>query len=294
MIRTVALLKGARPYSLALVAAALAVGGAFAASPLTASAESVTSLSGGVTLSVPPPVVAGVASTYTLTFTNTSSSATTNVVALGTLPAGMALKNITSCARLGGNQSTSFDCQMPNLAPGASESATFSILASASGTYDIPFGVAAAIPDPGSPGASDIIGDQATLSVDVQPGPTDIQISGASNNGSPPPGGTFTYTFQIKDNGPLPAGDVTFDDVLPASIHLVGNPTIDIGSCVADPVSGSTHCNIGDLGVGQQSTVSLSASPTTAGVFATTATIALTGLDLHPANNTVTVTVQPK
>jgi uncharacterized repeat protein (TIGR01451 family) len=294
MTRTTPHVKGARAYPLAFVTAALAVGGAFMASPLTASAESVTSLNGTVALSVPPPVVAGVASTYTLTFTNTSSSATTNVVALGTLPVGMTLKSIGSCARLGGNQSTSFNCQMPNLAPGASESATFSILAAASGTYDLPFGVAAAIPDPGTPGASDIIGDQATLTVTVQPGPTDIQVTGASNNGSPPLGGTFTYTLQVKNNGPLPAAGVTFDDVLPASIHLLGNPTIDIGSCVAAPASGSAHCDIGDLGVGQQSTISLSATPTTAGIFANNAAVAMTSLDLHPANNNVTVTVQPK
>jgi uncharacterized repeat protein (TIGR01451 family) len=284
-----------RPRTAALVVVAGAVGlsGAYVTSS-TALAETVTSSNRAVAISVPPPVVAGVASTYTLTFTNTATSTTTNVVAVGSLPSGMTLKSIGNCARLGGNQSTSFNCTMPNLAPGASESATFSILASTTGSYDIPFGVAAAIPDPNTPGASDITGDQATLTVNVQPGPTDIQVTGSSNNGSPPLGGTFDYTFQVKNNGPIPAGGITLDDALPASIHLVGNPTIDVGSCTTNIALNSVHCDIGNLGVGQQSTISLAATPSASGVIANTATIDTTGTDSHPANNSVTVTVQPK
>lgn len=53
--------------------------------------------------------------------------------------------------------------------------------------------------------------------MNVQPGPTDVQVTGSSNNGSPPVGSTFNYTFQVKNNGPIPAGGVTSDDALPAS-----------------------------------------------------------------------------
>jgi uncharacterized repeat protein (TIGR01451 family) len=133
------------------------------------------------------------------------------------------------------------------------------------------------------------------LTVNVQPGPTDIQVTGSSNNGSPPLGGTFNYTFQVKNNGPIPAGGVTLDDALPASVHLVANPTIDLGSCTTSPTSNSVHCTIGDLGVGQQSTLSLAATPSAAGgAVANTATIAMTGIDIHPANNSVNVTIQPR
>jgi uncharacterized repeat protein (TIGR01451 family) len=294
MIRTAHTLKRLRVSGLTVGAAALGlVGGLFASAP-TAVAESAASPNGMVAVSVSSPVVAGVASIYTLTFTNTSTSSTTNVVALGSLPAGMTLKNITNCAGLGGNQSISFNCMMANVAPGASESATFSILAPTVGTFDIPFAVAAAVPDAGTPGASDIVGDTATLTVTVQAGPTDIQVTGSSNNGSPPLGSTFTYTFQVKDNGPLPAGGVIFDDIIPASIQLVGSPAIDIGSCTANAVSNAVHCDIGNLNVGQQSTISWPVIPTTSGVFANTATAAMAAADLHPANNAVTVTVQPK
>jgi len=48
------------------------------------------------------------------------------------------------------------------------------------------------------------------------------------------------------------------------------------------------------LNVGQQATIAISASATATGSFANTAVVALTGGDTHPANNSVTVTVQPR
>jgi uncharacterized repeat protein (TIGR01451 family) len=210
------------------------------------------------------------------------------------MPAGMTLKNITNCARLGGNQSTSFLCTMPNLAPGASETASFSILASTAGTYDVPFGVSAAVPEPGSPNIFNVIGDQVTLAVNVQPGPSDVQVTGSSNNGSPSVGSPFTYTFQVKDNGPLPAASVTFDDDVPPSVVLTGGLAVDTGSCTIFTATNSVHCDIGSLAVGQQATISYSATPTTVGVFANTASVATGGVDTNPANNEFTVTVQPK
>jgi uncharacterized repeat protein (TIGR01451 family) len=258
-------------------------------------AESVTSPTGMVAVSVPPPVVAGVASTYTMTVTNTTSTAfagPVGIVASGTMPSGITIHGIKGCTNLGGNESTSFLCSMPNLAPGASETATFSLLASAPGDYQITFG--AAVLQPIGGGAFSSVGDSATLAVNVQAGPTDLQVTGSSNNGSPPVGSTFNYTFQVKNNGPLPAAGVTFDDPLPASIVLGNAVTIDNGTCAIDAAANSVHCDIGSLGVGQQSNITFSATPTAAGAFGNTGTVAMTGTDTQPANNSVTVTVQPK
>jgi uncharacterized repeat protein (TIGR01451 family) len=216
----------------------------------------------------------------------------TGITASGNLPSGMTLKGINGCARLGGNQSLGFLCTMPNLAPGASEQATFSLLASGTGTYDVPFTVSGAIP--GANFSLQITGDSVTLPVSVQPGPTDIQVTGSSNNGSPPVGSPFNYTFQVKNNGPLPAFGVTFDDPLPASMLLGTSVTVDNGTCAANAVSNTVHCDIGDLGVGQQSDISFAATPTAIATATNTASIAMLGTDTHPANNSVGVTVQPK
>jgi uncharacterized repeat protein (TIGR01451 family) len=201
-----------------------------------------------VTVSVPPPIVAGVTSTYTLTFTNTTSSPLTNVVAEGSLPSGVSLQRIGGCARLGGNQAQSILCSLPNLQPGASDTATFSILASDVGTDQLQFGASGGAPVPGVPGALQGVGDSVTLPVTVQPGPTDIQVTGSSNNGSPPVGGSFNYTFQVRNNGPLAAAGVAFDDLLPPSILPAGTVTVDNGTCTANPVAHTVHCDIGDLG----------------------------------------------
>ncbi len=280
--------------ALAVLGTVLGAVGASLAVTSTALAESATSPTGLVSVSVPAPVVAGAASTYRMTVTNVSSTSLTNIVALGDLPAGMTLHGIGGCARLGGNQTTSFDCSLANLAPGASESATFSLLAATPGSYEIPFNVVGGQPIPDSPGALQIISDAATLTVDVEAAPTDIQVTGSANNGSPSVGSTFDYTFQVKNNGPSGAPGVTFDDALPPSILLGGQIAVDNGSCTLNPLSDSVHCDVGNLAVGQQSTIAFSATPWAAGVFANTGTVSMTAAERQPANNAFTITVQPR
>lgn len=284
--------RGRRAVGVGLGSVALCFAGVFAAGIPTASAESTTSSpSGFATMSVPPPVVAGLASTYTLTYTN-PTSAPMSPVTQSTLPAGMTIRGTSNCANLGHGNPNGWNCAMPTLAPGASESATFSIVANGTGTYQIPVSAQATIPI--GPSTVEFFLDSLTLSVDVQPGPTDLQVTGSSNNGSPPVGSTFTYTFQVKDNGPLPAFGVTFDDPLPPGIQLTGAVSVDTGSCTAATASNSVHCDIGALAVGQQSTISLAATPTASGVYPDTASVAMTATDTHPQNNSFTVTVQPK
>jgi len=257
-------------------------------------AESATSTTGMIAVTVPPPVVAGLASNYTITVTNTTSSPMSNIALISDMPTGLTVKNINGCARIGGNQSISVLCTMSNLPPAASETATVSLLAATTGTYAIPFNVDGGIPVPGFSGALQVIGDTVTLAVNVQAGPTDAQVAGSSTNGSPPVGSSFNYTFQVKNDGPLPAFGVTFDDRLPAAISLGSSLTIDNGTCTPSTATNSLHCDIGPLAVGQQSNITFSATPTAAGAIGNTAGIAMVGSDPHAANNSVTVVVQPK
>jgi uncharacterized repeat protein (TIGR01451 family) len=263
--------------------------------PSAAFGQSVTSPTGMLAVSVPTPVFAGPAATYTVTLTNPSSTQQLIGTSLeGVFPSGMTLTKLGGCSRIGGNQTDGVECIMPTLAPGASEIATLGLLASTTGTFAIPLSVAGGIPVPNEPGTLQIVGDSATITVIAQPGPTDIQVTGSTNNGSPPVGTTFTYTFQVKDNGPLPASGVTFDDTLPTAIVLGSSLTASIGTCTASAAANSVHCDLGNLGVGQQSVISYTASPTATGTFPDTATIAMVGPSTQPAHESVTVTVQPK
>jgi len=88
------------------------------------------------------------------------------------------------------------------------------------------------------------------------------------------------------------AYDITIyerDDRVSVSPHIKLASDVAIGQAheVAERVEGT-------LGVGQQSKGTIAAMPTAAGVFADTATVAMTGADTHPANDAFTPSVQPK
>ena len=148
----------------------------------------------------------------------------------------------------------------------------------------------------------------------VAPAATDIQISGAANNGSPPVGSTFTYTYQIKNAGPWgTGGGLTFVDTLPAPLTYVSSSLVETaidsttGQAVqrANPVGCSAvgqtvSCRIMDLDNGgsfNQATVALTVTASGAPQqIVNTASVHTVSPqdDSNPTNNSVTVTVTTK
>jgi uncharacterized repeat protein (TIGR01451 family) len=129
--------------------------------------------------------------------------------------------------------------------------------------------------------------------VQVAPAPTDVQVTGFASTGSPARGASFSYTFQVKDNGPWSVGDVTFSDPLPAQVSFVSVST-DNGSACAQ-TAGTVSCDLGSFNVGQQVQVFITViAPTTPGTFANTAAVTPNVTDTQPNNNSVGVTVQVK
>lgn len=273
----------------------LGLAGAFAtAAAPAASAQTATDLNADLTASGPDAVLPGATATYTATVTNPLPTTTTGVELVAIAPLGMTLLSSNNCPAFrfgGGSLRNELSCNTTNLAPGASESVTFTLsvpTSAAPDTFQFEFGLS--FDEGGSPVVS---GGEVLLPVTVQPAPTDLQVTGSSNNGGPAVGSPFTYTFQVKDNGPAAASGVSFDDTLPASIAPAGTPTITGGgSCTA--AASSVHCVADALGVGQQVTIAIPAEATATGSFANTATVAMAGTDSRPANNSVTVTVQPR
>jgi uncharacterized repeat protein (TIGR01451 family) len=245
------------------------------------------------TMTTPGTVLAGVAASYTITVANTTTAAIPNVSAEFQLPSGMSLKAVpANCVKaLFGGNSGPASCSLGTLAPGASASVTVSIVATSAGTFTIQGAALAQVPLPGS--GFQILSTNLGFTVQVAPGPTDVQVTGSSNNGSPPVGSAFSYTFQVKDNGPQGASGVTFDDTLPATIGLTSFST-SVGTCVGGASPNSVHCELGDLAVGQQATIVITAVATATGAATNTATTGMTGPDTQPANNSVGVTVQPR
>ena len=119
-------------------------------------------------------------------------------------------------------------------------------------------------------------------------------MTGFASTGSPTVGSTFTYTFQVKDNGPQPAPGVSFADVIPADETFVSASTNLAGQTCALS-AGQVSCSLGDLAVGAQANVTLTViAPSTPTMITDTATVSMTVTDLKPSNNSVAVTVQVK
>lgn len=234
-----------------------------------------------LTMDAAAPLVQGTFAAYTVTVTNTTAGPIAFNLGLDfpdttvtALPAG--------CVGLGGGSGL-FVCPGLSLQPGATLVVQAQIRPNIAGS--VTYGATVV----GSTFPSNSLNDTQN----VAPAPTDVQVTGSSNNGSPPLGRAFTYTFQVKNNGPFATfGGVSFTDALPASLTFLGVST-NIGTCSG---GATVSCALGDLPVGGQATIQISVqAPLAPQTIANTASIALgQQTDRNPANDSVTVTVTPK
>ena len=251
--------------------------------PASQSHSALASSTGALTLTMDAaaPLVQGTFTAYDLTVTNTTADPIAFNVSgdfpdttVSALPAG--------CVSLGGGLPL-FVCIGLSLDPGATLVIQFQIRPQIAGSATYGASVAGStFPDV-----------SATDVENVAPAPTDVQVTGSSNNGSPQLGSAFVYTFQVKNNGPFATfGGVSFTDALPASLTFL-NVSNDIGSCTG---GATVSCDLGDLPVGVQATIRIMVkAPAAPGSIANTASIAIgQQTDRNPANDSVTVTVTPK
>lgn len=184
-----------------------------------------------------------------------------------------------TCARA--SRGTFVLCSPVQIAPGASVSYDLTVRPTEDGTMT---NLAEGDPD-------FLYSSQAT--VQVAPAPTDIQVTGSASTGSPPRGASYSYTFQVKDNGPWNVDDVAFSDPLPSQVSFVGVTASNGSFCTQ--AAGTVSCDLGPLNVGQQVNVVVNVlAPTAPSTFTNTASITPSVTDTQPSNNSVGVTVQVK
>jgi uncharacterized repeat protein (TIGR01451 family) len=281
----------------------------------------------GVSVSTPGPVLAGVASTYTVSATNNTSSPFDNTDISGQLSPGFTLNGFGAtsfCERtnkkpgLGPLFSCAFATPVPNsvatpltLAPGETASWTLTAAAAQPGTESIRVNAVGVLPS-GSPLGLGV-NNSVVLSIPVAQGPggggggggggvpapvgtgsADLALTGSASSGSPALGSSFSYKFQLKNSGKSGASGVTFDDPLPASVTGT-SASSDTGTCAIDAGTNSVHCDIGGVAAGKQATITVNATaPAAPGAVTNTASTGLTGTDANPGNNAASVTVQPR
>jgi uncharacterized repeat protein (TIGR01451 family) len=246
--------------------------------------QALIALQGTLTLSVSAAGLAqvGQPETFTAIVTNPTANPIDSVggsfgvyTLNGTAPSIKATQG--KCLR---NDASQFFCLFGTLAAGASLTVTMVTVPTDAGVFTV-FSNAGPI--------NDDTADSTTI--DIAPSPTDVQVTGSASNGSPARGSGFTYTFQVKNNGPFTADDVTFADTLPAALP-VDSVTASNGSACS--VTGqSVSCALGSLSVGSQSTIVIgTTAPATPQSIVDTASVASSTPDRQPANGAVSVTVQ--
>jgi uncharacterized repeat protein (TIGR01451 family) len=241
-----------------------------------------------VTLAASRALVQGARTAYTASVTNNTANPSLTIITVIDFPGATINLVPATCARIGPEL---LRCASPAVPAGTTLTYATAITPNQAGPATYGASVDVFDPTTGVTTGPENSVDDAPF---VAPAPTDVQVTGSSNQGSPPLGSVFTYTFQVKNNGPFTTfGGVSFTDPLPVALSFV-DVTTDTGSCTAGPEVG---CALGDLAVGQQATIRIDVqAPNAAQSLTNAVSIALTGpqADRNPSNDTVSVTVTAK
>jgi uncharacterized repeat protein (TIGR01451 family) len=109
-------------------------------------------------------------------------------------------------------------------------------------------------------------------------------------------GRPFSYTVQVKNNGPVAAQNVHLTDLLPTSMTFVSSSVAGGLVCTTPTVgtTGPVDCTLGSLGNGNTASVVIKVRPTTVGLVDNTASVTSTTVDEAPGDesDTDSLTVQ--
>lgn len=252
-----------------------------------------------ITMSAPATVNAGGNVTYTLTVSNQGPNFAPAVTISNPIPAGATFVSVTTslgvCAGPATTTSGGVQCLASGLLPGASFTITVTLnlsvttINSASVQGLDSAGNPLLDPNPVNNTAF------ATTTIGPPPSTTDIQVTGAAQNGGPAVGTIETFTWQIKDNLSIAASGVTFSTGLPAALPFASVST-NLGSCSGPPpgTAGTVTCSAPTIAGGQTMVVIVNASVAAPGTIPVAGAASLTGTDINPANNVFTVTINAK
>jgi len=129
-----------------------------------------------------------------------------------------------------------------------------------------------------------IIGDREEGLIVVRVLQADLTVSGMAVPDPVVEGFQLTYTFNITNDGPDPASNVTLTDLLPAGV-IYFQATPSQGSC--SETAGTVTCLLGTLAAGASATVSVVVTADTPGGLSNTANVSADEVDSNPPDNAV-------
>ena len=243
---------------------------------VNASADLVLTLTG-----TPNPVLVGTNLTYTILITNNGPSTATGVSVQDFLPANVNVLSVTTDGKFSQGTNLVIANPMP-IASGGTSTVTIVVQTTTLTMSNIlnTASVSSAVADPVSTNNSATISTQVTPSADLA----------LTVTGNPDPlliGGNLTYTFNVINNGPSNATNVTLTDNLPLGAVYVDSPPVS-GISVGLSSDGTTFsATLGSLAVGTSKLFTLIVQPTTTGQIQNTATVTAVQADPALGNNTV-------
>ncbi|MEM1181382.1 MAG: DUF11 domain-containing protein, partial [Acidobacteriota bacterium] len=220
------------------------------------------------------PVTAGETLTYTIGVTNAGPSNSTGATVTDVLPSGVSFDSSGDCTEALGTVT----CAIGALAPGASDSVTFTVTVDPGQTAALSntASVAANETDPTSSN------DSATEATAVDAS-TDLSIAKADSADPVTAGETLTYTVTVTNAGPSTSTGSTVTDVLPAGVSFDSS-----GDCTE--AAGTVTCAVGGLAPGASDSVSFTVAVDSAqtSALSNTATVAADETDPVSGNNSAT------
>ncbi len=248
-----------------------------------------------VTLTAPTTVAPGGSLAYTLTVTNTGSSADTMVTVGDPLPSQVQFANQSQTSGPAftlSEMNNTVNDSIASLAAGASATIVINTTVGGLLTNGTVVSDTAGAGDNGgsttSPTATTTVNNDADLAVSVS-GPSSV-IAGSD----------LTYALTLTNNGPQSAVSVQLQDALPAGETFVSQNQVSGPSLTLTQSNGTVNDGIASLPSGASATIDLVAQ-VGAGVagnttLSDTATVSASSYDPNSANNSSTAqtTVQPQ
>jgi uncharacterized repeat protein (TIGR01451 family) len=219
------------------------------------------------TLTTAGPYTVGQAITYTLVVANGGPATATNVQVTDT-PTNLTITNVT------GGGCVALPCTIASLASGANATITVTATINGAGVFDNTATATATQPDPNPGNNTDSTGNSGSTGASA-----DVSLVKTLDTLGPySVGQTVSYTITVANAGPSTATSIQVIDT-PTNLSI----TSVTGACVALP------CTIASLASGANTTISVTATITSAGTFDNTANATAAEFDPDTSNNTDSV-----
>ena len=232
----------------------------------------------GKTVDVTRPVQGSVV-TYTVTVRNLGPDGTTGVVVNDPLPAGVDF--ISATPSQGTYSATTGAWAVGTMASLAEETLTIKVRPTATGSITNTATVAPnpAVPDP------EPANNQASATIDVQPGAPDLAVSKSVSTGTVRIGQNFSFRLAVTNIGVGTANNVVLTDKVPTAARPVSAPGCTISGQVV-------RCRIAALAPHTSAAFTVTVQAVTAGKFTNTVIVTSANTDPIHQNNTASSGVQ--